>query len=71
MYPIISDEMVRARQIAVADGYRKSRYAVWGRSRGSTERRPTLRLTAWRTPGRIRPQPVDQCTQGAAIGRSY
>lgn len=71
MYPIISDDMVRARQMAIADGYRKSRSAARGRSRGSTERRPTLRFTAWRIPGRIRPQPVDQCARGTATGPSY
>lgn len=71
MYPIISDDMVRARQTAIADGYRKSRDAARGRPRGATERRSTLRSIAWRIPGRIRPQPVDQGTRGTAIGPSY
>lgn len=71
MYPIISDDMVKARQMAVANGYRTSRYAERGRPRGATKRRSTLKSIAWRISGRIRPQPVDQCTRGTAIGPSY
>jgi len=60
MYTIISEDIVKARQTAVAEGHRRSRSTARDQSRGSRQKHRGLRLAAWRNPSRVRPPHVDQ-----------
>lgn len=71
MYPIVSDDMVRARHARIAEGYRKSRGGARGPSRGSRQRSQLLELVVRAIPGRIRPQAADRVARETAPHPSY
>ena len=71
MYPIISDDMVRARHARIAEGHRKSRGIARGPSRGSRQRSQFLGLVVRTIPGRVRPQAADQVARETAPHPSY